>query len=108
MVEVESMTTVADVVAAVREGRLDDFVREAVALVARELMEGEISAEIGAELGEVCPEARSTHRNGYRPRGWETRVGGIELLVRASGPVRRISRRSWRHGGRRSRRSLRL
>jgi predicted methyltransferase MtxX (methanogen marker protein 4) len=42
MVEVQRMTTVADVVAAVREGRLDDFVREAVALVARELMEGEI------------------------------------------------------------------
>ena len=108
MVEVQSMTTVADVVAAVREGRLDDFVREAVALVARELMEGEISAEIGAELGEVCPEARSTHRNGYRPRGWETRAGGIELLVprKRSGPA--FSRRSWRHGGRRSRRSLRL
>ena len=89
MVEVESMTTVADVVAAVREGRLDDFVREAVALVARELMEGEISAEIGAELGEVGPEARSTHRNGYRPRGWETRVGEIELLVprKRSGPA---------------------
>ena len=89
MVEVQSMTTVADVVAAVREGRLDDFVREAVALVARELMEGEISAEIGAGLGEVCPEARSTHRNGYRPRGWETRAGGIELLVprKRSGPA---------------------
>ena len=45
---------------------LEDFVREAVALVARELMEGEISGEIGAELGEVAPDARSTHRNGYR------------------------------------------
>ena len=89
MVEVQSMTTVADVVAAVREGRLDDFVREAVALVARELMEGEISAEIGAELGEVAPESRVTHRNGYRPRGWETRVGEIELLVpkKRSGPA---------------------
>ena len=36
---------------------LEDFVREAVVLVARELMEGEISAEIGAELGEVAPES---------------------------------------------------
>ncbi len=34
--------TVADVVAQVRDGRLEDFVREAVALVARELMEAEI------------------------------------------------------------------
>jgi hypothetical protein len=75
------MTTVADVVAALRDGRLDDFVREAVALVARELMKGEISAEIGAELGEVAPESRLTHRNGYRPGAWETRVGEIELAI---------------------------
>jgi len=73
--------TAAEVVAQVRDGRLEDFVREAVVLVARELMEAEISAEVGAELGEVAPEARVTHRNGYRPRPWETRVGEIELLI---------------------------
>ena len=50
MVEGQSMTTVADVVAQVRDGRLEDFVKEAVVMVARELMEGEISAEVGAEL----------------------------------------------------------
>jgi putative transposase len=80
MVEGQSMT-VADVVAGVRDGRLEDFVREAVVLVARELMESEIAGEVGAELGEVAPEARSTHRNGYRSRAWETRVGEIELLI---------------------------
>jgi putative transposase len=80
MVESQRMT-VADVVAQVRDGRLEDFVREAVALVARELMEAEISGEVGAELGEVAPEQRVTHRNGYRPRAWETRVGEIELLI---------------------------
>jgi putative transposase len=80
MAEGHSMT-VADVVAKVRDGRLEDFVREAVALAARELMEAEISAEVGAELGQVAPEARVTHRNGYRPRAWETRVGEIELLI---------------------------
>src|SRR5205085_6803505 len=87
MADGQSMT-VADVVAKAMDGRLEDFVREAVVLVARELMEGEISAEIGAELGEVAPEVRSTHRNGYRPRGWETRVGEIELLIpkKRSGP----------------------
>jgi hypothetical protein len=42
MVEGQSMTTVADVVAQVRDGRLEDFVREAVVLVARELMESEV------------------------------------------------------------------
>ena len=88
MVEGQSMTTVADVVAQVRDGRLEDFVREAVVLVVRELMESEISAEIGAERGEVAPEQRSTHRNGYRPRSWETRVGALELAIpkKRSGP----------------------
>ena len=80
MADGQSMT-VADVVAQVRDGRLEDFVREAVALVARELMEAEISSEIGARLGEVAPESRATHRNGYRPRAWETRVGELELLI---------------------------
>src|SRR5204862_4670721 len=80
MADGQSMT-VADVVARVRDGRLEDFVREAVALVVGELMEAEISEEVGAELGEVAPAARVTHRNGYRPRPWETRVGEIELLI---------------------------
>ena len=80
MVEGQSMT-VGDVVAGARDGRLEDFVREAVLLVARELMESEITSEIGAGLGEVAPEVRSTHRNGYRPRGWETRVGELGLLI---------------------------
>ena len=38
------------------------------------------TGEIGAGLGERSVE-RSTHRNGYRPRTWEIRVGEIELLV---------------------------
>jgi putative transposase len=80
MAEGQRMTA-ADVVAQVRDGRLEDFVREAVVLVARELMEAEISGEVGAELGEVAPEARVTHRNGYRSRPWETRVGELELLI---------------------------
>ena len=43
-------------------------------------MEAEISEEIGAGRGERSAE-RTAHRNGYRPRPWETRVGEIELLV---------------------------
>jgi putative transposase len=80
MAECQSMT-VADVVAKTMDGRLEDFVREAVALVAREVMEAEVCSEIGAGLGEVAPESRSAHRNGYRQRAWETRVGEIELLI---------------------------
>jgi len=72
--------TTADVVAKVMGGEHGDFVREAVALIARELMEAEISVEVGAELGEVSSE-RTTHRNGYRSRPWETRVGEIDLLI---------------------------
>ena len=100
MAEGQSMTTLADVVAQVRDGRLEDFVREAVAIVARELMEAEISAEVGAGLGEVAPETRLTHRNGYRQRVWETRVGEIELLFpkKRSGRARTF-RASWSRGG---------
>src|SRR5437870_10870181 len=78
----------AEIVAKVMAGEHGDFVREAVALIAHELMEAEVSAEVGAELGEVSPQ-RVTHRNGYRPRPWETRVGEIELLIprKRTGPA---------------------
>ena len=45
--------TVADVVAQTRDGRLEDFVREAVVLVARELMEAEISEQVVQQLLQV-------------------------------------------------------
>src|ERR687887_2399910 len=57
-----------------------DVLRESVAWMARELMEADVAARIGAELGERSLE-RSTHRNGYRPRQWDTRVGSIELRI---------------------------
>src|SRR5215216_1177049 len=57
-----------------------DVVRESVAWLVGELMEAEVAAQIGAELGEVSP-ARVTHRNGYRPRPWQTRAGEIELAI---------------------------
>jgi len=79
MADSESMTT-AEVVAKTLITEHADFLRDAVALVARELMEVEISAEIGAGRGEVSAD-RATHRNGYRPRRWETRVGELDLLV---------------------------
>jgi putative transposase len=58
-----------------------DFVKEAVAMVAAQLMEAEITEQIGAGRGELAPGLRSTCRNGYRPRAWETRVGEIELAI---------------------------
>src|SRR5213592_3634002 len=43
-------------------------------------MESEASELIGAQLGERT-EDRATHRNGYRPRRWDTRAGEIELQI---------------------------
>src|SRR3954465_7469117 len=58
-----------------------DFLRVAVEAVCVELMEGEVSELVGAELGERRPDDRATHRNGYRPRRWDTRAGEIELQI---------------------------
>ena len=79
MAESQSMTT-AEVVEKFMRSEHADFLREAVAMVAAQLMEAEISEEIGAGRGERSAE-RTAHRNGYRPRPWETRVGEIELAV---------------------------
>jgi putative transposase len=57
-----------------------DVLRESVAWMARQLMEADVSTQIGAQLGERSLE-RITHRNGYRPREWDTRVGSIELAI---------------------------
>ena len=57
-----------------------DFLREAVTVLAEALMEAEVSAQIGAGYGERTP-ARTTQRNGYRPRRWDTRVGTVELQI---------------------------
>src|SRR3954451_9291053 len=87
MVEGQMMTA-ADVVASAMAGEHGDLLRDAVALVVRELMEAEVSQLIGAQRGERSPE-RVTYLNGYRPRVWETRVGEIELVIprTRSGPA---------------------
>jgi putative transposase len=57
-----------------------DVLRESVAWMAAQLMETDVAARIGAGLGERTPE-RTTHRNGYRSRDWDTRVGQVELAI---------------------------
>lgn len=79
MAESQSMTS-AEVVAKALIEEHSDFLKESVAMIAAEIMEAEIGRQIGAGRGEVS-EGRSTHRNGYRPRPWATRVGEIELAV---------------------------
>src|SRR5918911_3373044 len=73
--------TIEEVVRKVLREEHGDVIRVSVRAVAQELMEAEVSALIGAERGERCPEDRLTHRNGYRPRRWDTRAGGIELQI---------------------------
>ena len=44
-------------------------------------MEAEVPRRIGGGLGEAAPDARLTHRNGYRARPWKICVGEIEQTV---------------------------
>ncbi len=57
-----------------------DFLREAVQVMMQALVEVEVSERVGAEPYERSAERR-THRNGYRTRLWETRVGEIPLRI---------------------------
>ncbi|HZQ38951.1 MAG TPA: IS256 family transposase [Dehalococcoidia bacterium] len=57
-----------------------DFLREGVRLFLQELMEAEVSAQIGAGRYERSAE-RTTQRNGSRSRLYDTRVGTIDLAI---------------------------
>lgn len=84
----ERMMTPADVVAKAMSGDHGDLLRDAVGLVVRELMEAEVVQLTGAGRGERS-EDRVANLNGYRQRGWDTRVGSIELAIprTRSGPA---------------------
>jgi transposase-like protein len=58
----------------------EDLVRDMLAYAAERLMEMEVEAATGAPKGTRTP-ARTTQRNGYRERGWETRAGRIDLAI---------------------------
>ena len=65
-----------------------DFLREGVRLLAQAVMEAEVSELTGVAKGERDPERRLTHRNGYRERRWDTRVGTIDWPSRGSATAR--------------------
>ncbi len=73
--------TVEEVVRGLLEDEHADVLRESLRWLVGQLMEVEVSELIGAELGERRPDDRVTHRNGYRPRRWDTRAGEIELQI---------------------------
>jgi putative transposase len=57
-----------------------DVLREGIRVLSQALMETEVAGLIGADRHERTPE-RTAHRNGYRMRTWDTRVGTIELAI---------------------------
>jgi transposase-like protein len=80
MAETKRMTA-EQVVSYLLEGEEGlDVLRESLRWVVQQLMEAEVSELIGAEHGERSEE-RLTHRNGYRPRRWDTRAGELELAI---------------------------
>jgi putative transposase len=58
----------------------DDPLRDLVRWAVQELIEAEVSAAIGAGRYERTAE-RTTQRNGFRARPWDTRVGTLELQI---------------------------
>lgn len=57
-----------------------DLLRLAAEEFLAKLMDLQVSALVGAELHEKC-DGRTTHRNGYRSRELNTRVGQLELKI---------------------------
>jgi putative transposase len=57
-----------------------DVLRDGVRVLAQALMETEVSSQIGAAPYERSS-WRTSYRNGYRTRTWDTRVGTIELKI---------------------------
>ena len=57
-----------------------DVLREGIRVLSQALMESEVAGLIGAERHERSGE-RTTYRNGYRTRTWDTRMGTIELAI---------------------------
>jgi putative transposase len=66
--------------ALVEKGSDEDLLREMMAYVANRMMDLEVENVTGAAHGERSP-ARINHRNGYRQRAWETRVGTVDLEI---------------------------
>jgi putative transposase len=57
-----------------------DVLVEGVRWLLQELLEAEVSAQVGADRYERSSE-RTAQRNGYRTRSWDTRLGSLELAI---------------------------
>jgi len=72
--------TLLDLLNKSEQGADPNFLRDGVRLLAQELMEAEVTDLVGAEPHQRTA-GRTTYRNGYRDREWDTRVGTIELDI---------------------------
>src|SRR3954453_4874938 len=72
--------TIEEVVKQVMVREHGDALRAALEAVCAQLMEAGVTELVGAERGKRRPDDRMTHRNGYRPREWQTRAGSIRDL----------------------------
>jgi putative transposase len=63
-----------------RAAEAEDPLRTMAELITGFLMEAEVTAKVGAEAHERS-EQRTTQRNGYRDRRWDTRLGTLQLQV---------------------------
>lgn len=58
----------------------EDPLRTMAEMIADFVMEAEVTEKVGAEPHERSAD-RTTHRNGHRPRRWDTRLGTLTLQV---------------------------
>jgi putative transposase len=74
--------TLLDLLNKSEQGADPNFLRDGVHLLARtqELMDAEVTDLVGAEPHQRTA-GRTTYRNGYRDREWDTRVGTLELQI---------------------------
>jgi transposase-like protein len=63
-----------------RNGGGGDFLKDLAETMLQRLMEWDVEGQIGAGRYERS-DARTTHRNGYRERDLETRLGTLELKI---------------------------
>ncbi len=73
------MTLLEELRKSCNEGDID-FLRQGVKTLAEAIMELEVRDKTGADLHERSPD-RSTYRNGYRQRTWDTRAGSVPLDI---------------------------
>ena len=73
-------SAVSDLLDALATGEGTDLVRELAQWALQQLIEVEATAKIGAGVWERT-DARTTHRNGHRPRVLSTKAGDLQLGI---------------------------